>query len=606
MVRVVAVSGAISELPVSTTLANNLLALEEASPGAARTLRDAVPPDSAKLITGRDGVPTFAWTDADGRWSWLGRTSMPGASAPALLDAFQPGMGNALLAPLGQGAEARGLLDRMLPHQAVFVVDERPWAVQLALCLYDFSADFRRGRMQVFLGAEAWEELTAFFLKHRGFLVPERILAWPWSDRQRIHDLTQRLTRLSSEIASSRASLARSDQPGPPTERNTAPSVVILSNIASPAVREHAAELVQAAASLGRPAARFALDDPVMVHPRAIEGALRAAKPTHMILLDTVPAALPYDTAHVPAAILCTHTEPIDAGWLKSVPADALLCVRTDEQAAQVASSGLRAEQIIQLAPACSVRWAERGLVDTGRSVAMVGDFHDVDPQALGLHLGSHQHLWNAAAEIIRQAPDDFFDDRADHVLSAAAKRLGYQLRSQEVRSGLAQRIRRILGPTLVRQSFARAIQQSGIECRYFAYAWHPSPHMTANRNGRRLGEAFESGDVPGLVIFAETDGRVRGECMDILACGIPIAVRAHTRDAQPEGLSALFDPDAHLTRFSTASELVGLVKRFHMNPGPFIAKAQAARRVVLGRHTWAHRLQAIASALRLSGDVPL
>jgi hypothetical protein len=524
---------------------------------------------------------------------------MPTASGPALVDAFQSGMGNVLLSPLGQGVEARGLLDRMLPHQAVFVVEAAPWAARLALSLHDFSDELHRGRMHLFVGDGAWEGLTEFLIGRRGFLVPERILAWPWFDRARIQVLTERLTRLGSDVATSRTGLHSSQHTDADRPAETAQSLVIVSNVSSSSVRSVATELCLAAAALGLAAERFVLDDPAMVHPSAIEEAIHSMNPAGMILLDTVPAALPYAAPRIPAAILCMHIEPLDEKWLEGASADALLCVKTCEQAAQAAARGWPADRVVRVAPACSVRWIQRGPVPAGRRIGLSGDTQETEARTVGLHLGSHQQLWRAAVEIIQRAPDGYFDHCAGDVLSAAAGRLGYELRSDPVRRGLVERIRRRLGPTLVRQACAGALRKAGIEFIDDPWSWQSgSVGVGASCDGRPF-EAAGDGELPGLFVFADPSGRVQEELLERVAAGIPVAVRAHPRDADVEGLASILDADAHVTRFSTAAELVDLVRRFQADPAPFIAKAREARRVVLERHTWAQRLKAIDLALR-------
>ena len=103
--------------PPSDILEANLDAMGALDVESRRILSDAKMPETVQATSGRDGSDTYTWEADDGQLHWLGRATMPGVRAKALVDTFRPGTGNVLLDGFGSGTEAALLLRRLAPHR---------------------------------------------------------------------------------------------------------------------------------------------------------------------------------------------------------------------------------------------------------------------------------------------------------------------------------------------------------------------------------------------------------------------------------------------------------------------------------------------------------
>lgn len=636
----------------AAVLETNLAAIAQLSPKTVEAVRLARPPASARLVEGRDGRPTVAWTDEQGGLRWLGRTSMPSIRAAALLDSFQAGSGNTLLVGLGQGAEARLLLDRVAPHQAVMVVESEAWAVRSALTLYDFSVGARLGRFAIFTGTAAWDDLRQFLIDHPGYLSPDRILSWPWFDASAVADATERLAEISKFVAAQRAAKRLAAQQGVAGDADREPrathetrrgAVAIFSNVSDRRIRDLARRLSIAAEATGRASVCCVLERPDLVHPDAVADALRKARPAVCVLLDTVAAASQPELPACPAITLVSHREPLSADWLAGLPASSLLGVRTAAQHRQATDAGIAESRVVLVPPAAmpfadparhnaheddsasrrepALPFAEvsdsarpTGAESAPRSesspragsraaagprIMIYAEGADVSAEAVGLHLASHVRLWNAAADVLRQRTNDYHDEGADDVLAAAERKTSTRLDSEEVRAGLVERIRCILGPVLVRAACCTAVAKAGLDFDLYGGGWDGDPLLAPRNRGPwpqpdALAHVLTKHD---LIITIDTSGRVPVALLDGLAAGSAGIARAHPDDAASDGLGAFVDPDQHVWRFRTPAELVSVVKRFVVEPGAFRERATAAARYVAAHHTWVQRLEAILRA---------
>ncbi len=641
--------GASADIGLETkALDDNLAALAAALPRAADLVRDADVPCTLRPRPGRDGAATFAWTDDCGRLRWLGRTTMPLVRAEALVEAFRPGSGNVLFCGLGQGAEAALLLARLAPHQAVVIIEETPWTVRAALSLHDFSADLARRRLVIFTGPRAWDDCCSFLLDHPGFLAPERMLGWPWFDPKTIAELSARLGALQADSAKARGRLA---QIPPPKANVEAPRNVrrlaVVSNVVDRRVRIAAREIESAAGVLGWSCRRFVLDDPAMVHPQVVAAALRNTRPERVICIDIASQTPPYALPPAPVFVFCSHEEGLSADWLRSLPPDVRLGVRTQRQHDQALSVGLDAARVIVLPPAASVSAAalgERPVSDRRLGPAkllVVADAIDDSAEAAGLHLVTHCRLWEAARAVILERIDDYCDGDAEKILAAAERKIDTGINSSEVRRGLTERIRDRLGPGLVRRAYLTALADAGVAFDLYGAGWgrderlrpfHRGPWPEMDVASRRTSgpSAVSAADtsaaadltastgatgcsqpVPSreatsartaalgafdAVICLETSGRIDPFLLDAIAAGLVAFVRRHPIDATPDGLSAVLDPEAHVNRFAGKLELVKVLSRFATDPQPFFDRAGVSAMHVRTHHTWRQRLEMILS----------
>lgn len=587
--------------PDPTIFKKNTSAVRNVAPRAADLLTSVLPPDSLAIATGRDGEVTFAWTEAEGGPQWLGHTTMPSVSCAAIANAFQPGSGNALLFGFGQGGEVRRLLDRLAVHQAVFIVDPCAWGVAAAMRLRDYSADVLCRRLILFVGDDAWDDCRTFLLEQPGYLVPQRVLSWPWFEQDSIAMVSRRLADIQTAVASHRATLRSRPLPAAATRR--APAIAVVSNIPSGDIRRLAARISEATAEMGGSCERFVLDDPAKVHPSAAESALDALQPDVTILIDVVPSALQHALPQSPVFLLCSHSQPLSETWLGTVPPTVRLGVRNERQRAQARAAGIPDARLTLIAPAAAACPAScrKSRTASRRRILLLGDAGDIAPESIGLHLRSHCRLWATATDLIGQRVDSYRDEDAAGILSAAEQTLDIHLDSDEVRRGLTDRIRASLGPSVVRRAYAVALSQADVPFDVGGSGWDAVPELAAHRRRPAPDPRKPVGNLAeyDVLVSLETSGLPPSDLLDGLAAGAAGWVRRHPIDATPDGLAAILDLDRHVSGFAARSELVDLASRCAEDYGMFAERAAAAAEHLNAAHTWGHRLRTLLDDLR-------
>ncbi len=577
----------------------NLKSLISVDFSTAELIQSTPLPNGLMPLAGRDGAATFAWPDSNSNnLPWLGRTTMPNVRAPALINIFNPGVGNVLLHSSGQGREIYLLLQRLSRHQAIMVIEPMPWVIALVLRLHDFSEAMARRRLLFFVGPESWEKLRDFLLAHDGFLSPDRVLAWPWFTQSVISETTDRLAAIHSAVAQSRAEkAAQYDHAIAAGPRQTAtPSIAIISNRCDGPVRTMADRINAGATQLDWPCKQFILDDPSCVHPTAVERAIHDANPSVLILLDVLPTGLSHGLPQRQIFILCTHKESLAENWLHEMPTTAKLGVLTDAQMQEAEAAGVPVANVMLVRPA-----ALPNLIDTSRAqssrnrILVLADGGDSSAEAAGLRLTTHVRLWNAAEKIIAQRIDDYRDEHADDVLSRSEQSAQIKLESDEVRHGLADRIRRRLGPLLLRRLYCEALIEADIPFDLYGSAWpQSSPSLIAHHRGPwplsdKLPALLAS---YGAVIVIEPS--VSDGMMDSLAAGLVGFARGNRDHAQDDGCRNVLGDLPALMTYNDRRSLISSLRKFQSNPSACVTQTTATSQQLSREHTWTQRLREI------------
>lgn len=576
----------------STFYEMNLSAVEDRSPDLAARLRAAVPPDSVRSAVGRDGTPTFCWREPDGTLRWLGRTSMPMVSGPALVDAFQPGSGNVLLFSLGSGFEAKELLGRLAPYQAIFVVEPNAWAAALALRLFDYSDEIRAGRLVLFTGDRAWEELRGFLCEHPGYLEPQRILSWPWFTSELIGEVTARLGEVNSTLAASRGKRSRATHGGSDGRHGLA----IVSNVVDDEVFRTAQLIEMAARESGWRTLRVTLDRPELVHPDMAGPAIQGFEPAICVLLGCAPGGLAFELPKCRTYSLALQRQTPSAEWVRLLGGDTTLLIVDEKDRPGWLTAGIEASRLDVLAPAAQPGLSRRSASDSPR-IAVHADGGDVSAKAVGLHLASHCRLYDEVSKIIRRQADSYIDDRAADVLALAERKTGIRLENEGVRAGLIKRIREQLGPVVVRQEIVRGLKRAGVEFDLIGIGWADDEELSGHARGKypvpeRLGRII--GDY-GVTIWIGTGGGIVQPVLDALAAGHVVLIR---RNPGNEGYRQFGELGRQFREFSSGEELVTELKRISDGQSDSAGNTEEIAGRMRTLHTWTQRLRDILGAV--------
>lgn len=585
------------DAPAAATghLEPNLLALAKIDPETASFLRRTPPIDGATAATGRDGSQTFTWRDADGRLHWLGRSSMPTISAPALLDAFQPGNGNCLFVDIGHGGEVARLAPRLCAHQAVFVVIEHPAEAVLALQLHDFSSDIEAGRIVLCAAEDPWARLTAFLSESPGYLTPDRVLCRPWYEQAYTTELSRRIEQLVHDVDALRS---KSAAPRPGRAGSTDGfRLAIVTNVLDPAIARLADSLEDAAESLGWSCRRHTLATPRWVNPHAIETDLHAFKPDMCLVIGAAVRALAYKLPDCPTAVICAHVHGLSQDWLGQIPPSVSIVARAPDQIGQLRDTGVNADRLIHWPPAaraCAAA-AESGLATR---VFVLCDGLGSTPEAVGLNLDTHQKLWHESRRLIEAQADAYTDADAESILRTAARRLSVTLQSEEVIAGLTLRIRTVLGPAVVREVVLSRLVTADVPIEIYGAGRFANESLAAIHRGPWPGPRASATLAANCraAVAIETAAAFPDGFLDCAAAGAALFQRAAVAKLDAARFAGIEAVGTGVRSFRSAGDLIKQVSQLtnsQATPG-----GHSTRAFLVNTHTWAHRLEALRARL--------
>ncbi|MBN1343758.1 MAG: glycosyltransferase family 1 protein [Phycisphaerae bacterium] len=583
----------------------NLEALREVDPEwADRLAAVSLPP--AEPATGRDGSPTFRVRTSEGD-RWLGWTSMPTVSGPALLENFDPGGSNVVLFGIGQGVEARLLTNRLGPSRAVFVLERDAATLSMALRVTDLADAIRRGRLVLIVGDDLGEGLVRFLAEREGYLTPERMLAWPWMDQAAKDAARIVIQRAANEVARHRtARLATTIE----TMSSWSPSrgampdhprTMVICPHADQEICRLAAGAVKGLEGLGWPSASWVANTPDRARAVGVARLIAEFRPDLVILIDAVrarlgqllPDGLPVATWLTPWARLTSEVArgigPHDG--IFTTTSTAVVKQPLEDGAVDPNRAAWLPPAIADL-PAADERSREW-------DVAAIGDAYSLDAESNGLKLDSHQALWGAARRLIEAQAERYTSGDVERLLAQAESQSGASFADSGMRGEFREHINAVLGRTLIRRAAYDALRKAGLSIGLWGRGWAEHASLADCCQGTVWqGDRSRVHSRAKVVLHVDIAGDVTPELLDAAACGAVLVVRAHPNDQKPGGLAQVLEPGREVLTFSRHSELIGHVKRLLADEAERRAIADRARARIAENHTMAHRLRAIRAAV--------
>ncbi len=570
----------------------NLTALDASQPQVAAQIRSTVVPPGVRLAHGRDGSVTFRIAQDDGT-VWLGGSSMPTVSSPAVLSHFAPGRANVLLATLGHGGEAEVLLRQLEPQQAVYAWDVDPLVPALALRRCDFSRDIGRGRLLLALGSELESALQRCFDDHPTHLPPARIFVAPQLEAADVHVLhsqaeaaaIRRHGRLDREVGEvgQRLQTRRGVNPGR--------RIAIVSMMIDPEVTRVAHALARAAESLGLDAGVVVVDRPAHGHRLAAARHLDERAPSDVILLNQLPGEWGELLSGVPRCVTwCVSAGACrpDATWRPAVP-DGVWTVRPEFVPVPQAS-------ILGVAADSSCfhlrQPSDQELAHYGADVAVIMDAADLSADALGLKWESHRRLWEAIIQTLRRRPLLLDQPAALALIARVGRAADVALDSDSVGGYLASRISQVVAPTLAVLALLRSQRSSQASIRLWGANWESHPESAAARCGPRPTDEQRNHiyNTSGVILHVLNDDRCEQQLLDALAAEACV-VRHQCRPAGPAGLPS----------FSQTHEIAALLADLPANLPHLRAQCKPAHEFVKQHGLFEHRLcELLAPGLKI------
>ncbi len=519
---------------------SNLTALEARQSDVARIVRATDIPAGVRPVTGRDGTSTAQVPGDHGGPIWFGQSSMPSISAPAAFADMSYHGGNAALPGVLTGLEPLTLLERLPQCAALFVLEDAPLNVAIAMHLYDYTESIGSGRLVFVFADDFGANLTAYIRRYPGYDLPTQLYHVPQRSSSELSDLRRRLELESREAVDHQRELIdeliealRGRSYGLLSE---SPRVAVVSADAQPSALEHTRRITRALGALGWAHGVCAPDTPQQCHVLARLRAIVECDADLVIVVNhgTAPlvSALPPELP-----VVSWWFEPIadnGAPTIEARPFDVVVVTRSalDPPSSgenQETNGALRCEPagdgVLFCAGTNPVQPEDESTVD----VLVPVDLPDDRAEACGVALASHVGLWNAVLRIVRERVDrpEAPDPRA--VLADAVKATGVPLGDSGVRAHFVELIGDRAIPAARARSLVDACRHVGLRVAVCGSNWHGlEGDDVAWRGLIPHGEALHRLIVEtGVVALPSCDASCVQHALDALLVGTPVCLRA-------------------------------------------------------------------------------
>ncbi len=600
-------------LPLTERYHRNQAALRAFQPSVAAALDEVLIPEEVKPATGRDGSDTFLIPDETGRPVWFGGSSMPGISASEIFAGFRGDGSNVSLPGVLTGVEPLVVASKMATHTALFVVEQDPLQLKLAMHLRDYSDLFAGGRLVFVFGKDEdlARNLCTFFESHPGYELPTRLLTVPQRSAAEIADLQRDLEAAGKAAAAVYARLveshvqalgSRERGPLPP-----APRVTALSIDPRPGSLEQARRIGRALTKLQWSHQLCIPDAPDKCH---ITARLRAvnevaadlvlfvnsmAGPMRPLLPDNLPVASWFLPEAVAQPFVAEEPRGGDVIFASSRTLHDRLTA-AGVPAGVIERSEVAADDTVYRPVILSASGDRAMHVD----VAILMDLPDDRPEACDITLASHLALWRALQATVEQNADRYRDDIAEELLDMAQRDSGTRLQDPKVRRHFVSLIQARIAPAMIARAAAKRLISADYRVGLWGCNW---PQLMEAQEIRRgpipTGEALnEVFNAARIVILPDSSAQAVQTMLDAFATGTPVICRQPDQPFEQE-YPTLIDLVPHLHFYRSSRELLDSVHDLTGGDKGASERARAVRAMVCSKHTVAERLTAIVETLR-------
>ena len=592
----------------------NLDALATRQPRVAEIIEAAPWPDGCAEAVGRDGSRTFRLGHEGGRPAWLGDSSMPSISAPAILEGLVSDGSNLVLPGVLTGWEAAVLIEKSWPHVAVFVLELDPSLARLALHLRDLSEAIERGRIVLLVGDDPVGALEAVIVDHPGYVFPAKLVRAPQCSAAQASAMQAAL-----EAAGGRASAVHQSKMEERAARIRSrarewapdkPSVALLSVDPSPGAIAQVRRIERALDHLGWPFETCMPDRPDRCHLLARLATIDHVEADLVLMIDSIPGALEeHIPDDLPTASWILPGGRVDAAAASRCGQGHMYFCATQGVREALRAAGMEAVRVVELAVGADHLLVGQESGDERRSsgrVAVFADLPDARPQACGLTMTSHVRLFEEVGAVLARRIQKCSASDAEALLTKAVRKTGIRLTDEVLRRQFIEGIERRLFPRLIGEHVARAmidagrqVSLRGVDWSAFREdgAWHGSMP-----DAKGLSEMTRDLDV---AVFPVPDEGSVQTMMDLMLRGVRVA-QLGDREAFDSAHPGLASWSGDVLFFPSVDQLTDalLTEQWHTeaaSPAALLEKQwhTDGRRSVVGGHMIAHRLETIWRTVR-------
>ncbi len=602
----------------------NMTALAARQPALAATVAATATPDSVVAATGRDGTSSFRIEDAPGqtqsasrRPRWLGGSSMPGISAREIFAGFVSDGRNVILPGVLTGVEPLVLAEKLPSHAAVFVVEEDPVQLKLALCAHDYTALIAAGRIVFVLGGaeNCAGGLREFFEARPGYELPIHLLPVPQRTSAQIADLQTGIEAAGRAIVAVHSDVveglvgrlhrrSRGALPG-------APIVAVLGVDPMPESLAQARRIERALTLLNWAHSTCVPDAPERCHLAARIAAVEQVSANMILLANTAGglsgAELPRD---IPVASwLFPRSRQLAPGTLSADSRQVYFASGLSVYD-ELIGAGCRPDMIEHCGVAADTitfrpLGQQAGLTDPPGNesrayIAVIADLPDARTEGCNITLDSHIALWRALTEVVGRHVDEDLAGMSEALLTEAQQMSHAAVGEPEVRDQFVRLLQDRLVPAGRARAAVEALRRAGHSVGVWGRNW---PRLEGGADVRRgpiphteaLNLIFNTVRV---VVIADPLPWGVQTALDAIASGAAVVCSGGAEPFKKEH-PCLTTIQECLHLFETTGELIRHVDSLVNVSRKREENALAAAELIRGEHSVARRLEQIADTIR-------
>lgn len=597
-------------IPSSELYRNNISALRKFQPDLAEIIDAIIIPDTMTQTTGRDGKETYRIPSDDGKFIWLGQSSMPHISVDEILSNYKYMGGNVALPGVLTGLEPLKVAAKIPIYAAVFVIEDQPLQIKLVFQLYDYTHLMTRGRL-VFIVRDQMEiNMRSFFQSYPGYEPPRNLIKVPQCSpvntteiQRRLENSGEHVVAVQSEVLNETVTLIRDRKFNPIC---TAPCVAIVSADVQPQVMDYAQRLMRAMDRMGWTYQCCIPDQPDRCH--VIERLRTIEKSTADFVLvlnsgaETLRSLLPDDFPIISwylseATLSETQVTNIGSKDMIFVASPSMydgLCGGLSSLS-NIRRCDLAADDTIF----CKGSSLENTQLSQTADVAVLMNLPDDDPHVCGLTLASHLKLWNLLKEGITRDVDQYRSDQADEILKKYQNQSGTTFDDQKILNYFISLIQQSIAPVAIGRTTAELLADTGCHVRVWGIRWSKYGNTRYELGGtiptgETLNQLFQSVKI---VVLPEHSNFALQIALDALCAGVHVVYRMAEQswaDQYPDLYSII--PFIH--GYRTRAELADIVNQL-LSSADSAQQSIAAREVVIKEHTLTNRLTMMADQIR-------
>lgn len=480
----------------------NLSALRVCDAALAQRLSRVRVPPTVQPTVAHDGTATFRIRTGDAIGSsdahWLGGSGAPAVRAQALCNLFEPGPGNAIVIGIRHGRFVQRLADRLLNNQAVFVIEDDLLTARLALTVNDLSAHVAAGRLVPIVpenNETPADALRKFLDAHPGYLVPDRLFAWPGAEDATLQSMASAIHQLIAPVEADRATLiqrcrsnaaATINAPGGEGQR-----LLVATASSSWDTRVWLEQVTEAIRRPGIDVETYSPCRASQRHVAAMADAIMRHKPTACILLDA--ASVQFGGA-IPDGLPVVSWIGSDGTGVDLRQGRGAVFATSKTLADRLVRKGLSADRVavlpmglpdsnLHVSDASSDPGATGGLPAGAKRSEfwIVANAADCSEQANGMHLDSHRAVWRALSARLRKAATDFRATLPTSALAQAEKETGVQLGDAGLRDLLERLAADVLWPTYRKLAVCERLKAAAVTFTVVGQGWQQFDSVRSN-----------------------------------------------------------------------------------------------------------------------------